>query len=162
VSAQPAGGSLRGALLVAAAVVLGVVLIRSGLDTDDALSAGSGSSGTTTTTDGATTTSVAARPPGEVVVLVANGSGVDGAAGRLTTTIAEAGYQTATETNTPRVPTTTIYFTPGYEREAAALARTLSPDAAPATEAMPSPAPVSDLAGAHVLVVLGPDLAPPA
>jgi hypothetical protein len=158
---EPTGGSVRGAALVAAAIVLGLILIRSGIDTDEALSAGGGAPGRTTTTD-ATTSTLAARPAGEVLVLVANGSGVNGAAGRLTTTIQEAGYQTATETNAARVPTTTVYFTEGYEREAAALAETLSPDAAPATAAVPSPAPVTDLAGAHVLVVLGPDLAPPA
>jgi hypothetical protein len=158
----PAGGSVRGALLVAIAVVIGLVLIRSGLDTDQALSAGDGGSGTTTTEEDATTTTVAARPPAEVTVLVANGSGVDGAAARLTATIASQGYATATETNSERVPNTTVYFVEGYDREAAALAQALSPNAAPATAPMPAPPPVTDLAGAQVLVVLGPDLAPPA
>lgn len=172
----------RGLVLIIVAVLLGVVLLNAtdepfttvddrsatgsdrdrddpavdeesddvgGLDDDDV---------TTDTT--ATTDASAPRPPGEVTVLVANGSGVAGAAARFTEQVAASGYVTAEPANMrggARADASVVYYTEGYEAEAAALAATLSP--VPVVEPLPEPAPVDDLRGAAVLLVLGPDLA---
>lgn len=114
------------------------------------------------TAAGATsTTSVpGARPPADVSVLVANGSGVSGAAGELTDRVGEAGYETAQPANIRddgTVRGSTVYYAEGYAAEANALAATLTPP--PPVAPMPDPAPVDDLRGATVLLVVGPDLA---
>jgi hypothetical protein len=112
-----------------------------------------GSSSTTTTVAGQ-------REPGDVSVLVANGSGVAGLAGDLSERVGAAGYETAEPANISEddaVSSSTVYYADGYEAEAEAVATTLSPQ--PPVAPMPDPAPVADLRGATVLVVVGPDLA---
>jgi hypothetical protein len=91
-------------------------------------------------------------------VLVANASGVQGAAGNQATAIQQGGYQVLPAANAPQnVEATQVLAIAGYEAEAAALATAIG--APPESVApMPDPPPL-DLAGAHLLVVLGPDLA---
>lgn len=95
----------RGIVLLAAAVVLGLFLLRALEDsapTDDiatapTTTAAGGESTDTTAGDGGDTTTTTAAPvrqPAEIVVRVANASGVDGAAGERTQQLADAGYQT--------------------------------------------------------------------
>jgi hypothetical protein len=174
--AKSAGGATaRGIALIAVAVVLGFVLLSSGLDDDTTVEAGSAENATTTTvaeggTDGSTpgsttaTTSATPKPPNEVRVLVANGSGVQGAAGTMNDAIKAKGYIGLDPKNAAgNVPTTVVYFAEGYQREAAAVATAIGAD--PATvQAMPNPPPLEDpaaLQDANVLIVLGPDLAQP-
>jgi cytoskeletal protein RodZ len=57
------------------------------------------SSSTTSTLDTTSSTSVAVRPPAEVTVVGLYSMGLDGAAGRKYTELAEAGYQTITPGN---------------------------------------------------------------
>jgi len=64
--------------------------------------------------------------------------------------------QTPTNTKAP-ADTSMVFYTAGYEADAAAIAALLSP--APATAALPEPPPVDDMKGAHVLVVAAADLA---
>lgn len=98
------------------------------------------------------------HPPAEVRVLVANGTSVAGAAGRVNDQLTGAGYNGLTPTNADSVDASVIYYEPGYELDARLIARNLN--AAPeAVLPMPDAPPVSDLSEAHVLVVLGPDLA---
>lgn len=166
----PGQGSVaRGAILVAVALVIGVLLLRDddsattqvavGSDTageiDDTAPEGSGDEDPDATT---TTTTEAPRPAAEVKVLVANGSGVNGAAGGTTDALEALGYVTGTPANAERVPATIVYFTTGFEAEATALAEAIG---APedAVTPMPAVAPVDDLQLANVLVHLGPDLA---
>ena len=123
---------------------------------------GGATEGDEETAAGATsTTSVpGARPPADVSVLVANGSGVSGAAGELTERVGEAGYETAQPANIRNdgtVQGSTVYYAEGYAAEANALAATLTPP--PPVAPLPDPAPVDDLRGATVLLVVGPDLA---
>jgi hypothetical protein len=98
------------------------------------------------------------RPPQEVTVLVANASGVTGAAGSLTDNLAGAGYQTVEATNAPETSETTqVLFAEGFDREAAAVAEQIR---APADGVAPLPGPPPvELQGARVLVLLGLDLA---
>lgn len=91
-------------------------------------------------------------------MLVANGSGVNGAAGTKTTELEALGYVTANPTDAERVTATVIYFTDTYQPEAEALAAAMGADVAAVT-ALPTPAPVGDTQLSNVIVVLGPDLA---
>ncbi|CAA9254751.1 MAG: hypothetical protein AVDCRST_MAG20-2537 [uncultured Acidimicrobiales bacterium] len=101
-----------------------------------------------------------ARGTDEVTVLVANGSGVSGRAAEVTEEVGSVGYRTAAPSNVNdgnTVPASTVYYARGFEADAAALAETLTPR--PQVAELPDPAPVSDLRGAQVLLVVGPDLA---
>ena len=178
--ARSAGGAaFRGALLIALAVVIGVVLLTKAVDSDsgtvetgdggndnpapvttdapDTTASTSGGAGTTSTTLGPP------KPPNEVTVMVANGSGVQGAAGALSEQLKAAGYRVAEEDNAKgNVQATVVYYAPGFQREAATMAESIG--ANPATvQAMPNPVPTEDgdLRGSQILVVLGPDLARP-
>ena len=76
-----------------------------------------------TTTDAqVTSTTVAMRPPAEVTVVVLNSMGLDGAAGRLNATLAEAGYQTLTPDNfSPEQDPSRIWYRDGFAAEANGL-----------------------------------------
>jgi hypothetical protein len=77
---------------------------------------------TTTTTTAPTTTEVAVREPSEVRVLVLNSMGLAGAAGRLTTRLAEAGYQTLPADDfTPEQDPSRVWFRDGFSAEANVL-----------------------------------------
>jgi hypothetical protein len=152
-------------VLIAAAVILGLFLLRavyddtpSGTTEASGTTAASGDTTDTTAADGSTTTAAPPRPAAEVVVRVANASGVQGAAGEMTQRIAGAGYQTVPETNAPdRLDATQILFAEGFDREAAALAEAMG---APAESAVAMPAqPPVDPGGAQIVILLGPDLA---
>ena len=96
---EPTVNPARGAALVVVAVLLGLVLLRNGIDTsevvtstrDDSKEADDG--GTDEGTDeGAeeTTTTLAVRPPAEVTVIVLNGTSTSGVAGTYSTAIGSA------------------------------------------------------------------------
>ncbi|HJS71097.1 MAG TPA: LytR C-terminal domain-containing protein [Acidimicrobiia bacterium] len=93
---------------------------------------------------------VAVRPPSEVTVVVLNSIGIDGAAGRLTTELAAAGYQTITGDNyEPEQDPSRIWYREGYAAEAAALVEFLP-------GATVEPLPDESLQeGANVILVLG-------
>lgn len=161
------GNVVKGAILVVVAVIIGVALLRDDSSTSAQVSVGAESPVTTPEGDGngdgdnsSTTvpTTVATRAPSEVKVLVANGSDVNGAAGVQTNALKALGYVTGNPGNAARVPATVVYYTAGYEAEAAELAAAIG---APETsvQPMPTPAPVDDLALSNILVVIGPDLA---
>jgi hypothetical protein len=161
----------RGIVLLAAAVVLGLFLLRALDDssTSDDIAATTGTTaangeGTDTTAaeDGGDTTTTAAplRQPAEIVVRVANVSGVSGAAGAKTEQLAAAGYQTVEATNGPegqQLDATQVLFVDGFEGEAGALAEALGAPA-DAVAAMPAQPP-ADPGGAQLMVMLGTDLA---
>lgn len=154
----------RAAMLLGVAVLLGLVL----LNTTDAPP---GRVTTATTTDGgATDTTEAgseeenavdvapvARPPGEVNVLVANATRTSGAAAAITERLRVAGYHTRPPTDAPKEDASIVHFTSGYELEAQVIAEALELPPT-AVQPMPTPAPVSNLNEAHVLVLVGPEL----
>ncbi|MHB8295168.1 MAG: LytR C-terminal domain-containing protein [Acidimicrobiales bacterium] len=102
---------------------------------------------------------VTSIPPSRVKVLVANGTSVAGAAGRVSTSLHQAGFATLSPTNTSSsVQASAVYFMPGYDVEAATLAKVIG--LGPSTVApLPSPLPVSTTQGADVVVTVGPGLA---
>ena len=169
-SAGAAG--LRGMLLLAVAVLIGVVLlnatdndppgteVRAGAATEnDDNEDGEEASGGPTTTVGPTTTTAALRPPGEVKVVVANASGVDGVAKKAGDELKAKSYNVLSPTNSPaKVEATVVYGIAGYERDAQGVAVALGLPPAQA-KPMPSPAPIADLRTAQVLVMVGPELA---
>lgn len=98
-----------------------------------------------------------ARPPSEVKVLVANGAGIQGAAGAATNTLLGSGYNALSPVNGESQSETRIYYEVGFDADAQAVAQLLSagPDRlAPMID--PPPGGV-DLRGANILVLLGPD-----
>jgi hypothetical protein len=155
---------MRGVVLVAVAVVLGFFVLRAIEDTgggptaEEIEAAADTTSSSEDAADSTDTTAPAARPTAEVVVLVANASGVQGAAAAQSEAIARGGYQVLPAANAPsEVEATQVMATAGYEADAAALAAAIGarPDS---VVPMPDPPPL-DVTGAHVLVMLGPDLA---
>jgi hypothetical protein len=171
---EPTVNPARGAALVVVAVLLGLVLLRNGIDTSEVVTPTRDASeeGTDEGTDGGdegtdegtdegeeTPTTAAVRPPAEVSVIVLNGTSIAGTAGKYSDAIASAGYQMIEPGNaTSQTPTTLVFYTEGFEAEAVAVATAAG---VPATV---SPAPLTDpppgeVGAANVVVVIGTDIA---
>lgn len=169
---RSASGALaRGVILIAVAVILGIILLQATdtpvpLETaggDDPPAVGDTTSTTVDDDEVAPVTPTTTPPldPSTITVLVANGAGVSGLAGDVDRLVAEAEFETTTPTDVSdgeRVEESVVYFTTGFEDAAMAVAAVLDP--VPEVAALPDPPPVDDLAGANVVVVAGPDLVP--
>ena len=98
------------------------------------------------------------------VVLVANASGIDGAAAALSTTLADLGFQTVKATNSAgyesKLDVSKVYFTGDGYPAAYSIAQLMG---GIEVAAMPTPPPISNalegLRGANVIVMLGADRA---
>ena len=170
--AEPTVNPARGAALVVVAVVIGLLLLRNGLDTSEAITSNGGDGPSTDSTDttdgtdegdGTTTTTVAVRPPAEVPTIVLNDSGVAGAAGTYSDALATAGYtltnpEGANADADGDAAVTKVYFAPGFETEAAAVAVAIGAPATVVPEALPT-TPPGPIASASVVVAIGTDLA---
>jgi hypothetical protein len=172
--ARSAGGAgVRGLALLALALLIGVVLLNA-TDADppgtnvsakgdaDTASGDGGSSdaageGTASTTTAPTTTTVPAHAPRDVKVIVANASAVKGAAGNANKALQPVGFNVLAPANAAAVAESSVFFTAGYERDAAAVATALTLPGT-AVKVLPAPAPF-DTKGANVVVVLGADAA---
>jgi hypothetical protein len=156
----------RGAALVVAAVLLGLLLLRNGLDTSEVVTSSKanapstdGSGGTSADPNATTSSTVPVKSPAEVTVIVLNGTSVNGAAGKYSTSIQSAGYQMLVAASaTTKTPVTQVFFTPGYEREAAAVALAAGAPATVTPTALPTPPP-GEIGTANVVIVIGDDLA---
>lgn len=173
-SAPAGGGSAgaRGAILLAVAAVLGIVLLQA-FDTDfdggggvgvdvggSTVPSGSGSSDSTLPPIPATTTPTTqpSRAPAEVSVLVANGTGIRGLGGQTASALKGVGYNTLEAVDATRaLDVTSVQYAESYEPEARAIALTLGLPST-AVQALNSPA-VPDTQGANVVVLLGADVA---
>jgi hypothetical protein len=173
--------TFRGVLVIAAAVVVGILLLSRGLADDDqtaiadeepaaesdggeaegeAVAPPDGEATTPSTEPPATTPAEppAARQPGEVSVLVLNGSGRSGEAGRGAQFFTDAGYVAADPQNAPSPGPSVIWFAEGYAAEAEAAAAALGVDAAAVVRPIdPAAPPIADLQGANLVVVAGTD-----
>jgi hypothetical protein len=163
---EPTANPARGAALVVVAVVIGLLLLREGLDTSEAITTNGGNDTSSAdgdaAADGTDTTTLALRPPAEVPTIVLNDSGIAGAAGAYSDVLASLGY-TLTNPDGANADApgdaaaTVVYFAPGFEAEAAAAAVAVgAPDTAVAALPATPPGPI---AGASVVVVVGTDLA---
>jgi hypothetical protein len=161
----------RGVALIATAVILGLFILRNGYEqrtdvdtsTGDTAAEEAGGESTEapaggTTPDGETPVQAPERPPAEILVRVANASGVTGAAAAQTDELVGAGYRTVEPTDArEQVEVSRVLFAPGFDREAATLAVNIG--VAPESVAPLSDPPAAELEGSNILVLLGPDLA---
>ncbi|HEX9683826.1 MAG TPA: LytR C-terminal domain-containing protein [Acidimicrobiales bacterium] len=173
-SRSAGGAAVRGTALIAAAVLVGFLLLNA--NDDPAPSTGVAASATTTPTDdgeaapaedegegeaegegeGDAEQPAAAepRPPGEVKVLVANGSDVKGAAGKVSDQLKTKGYNVLSATNTTSpASSAAVYYGAGFQAEARLVALELGV-AVERVLPLPTPSPVDDARGTNVLVVL--------
>jgi hypothetical protein len=178
--AEPSVNPARGAALVVVAVLIGLFLLREGLDTSEAVTTSSKDKGSDSADSGdstdkgdqgeeSTTTTLASRAPADVPTIVLNDSGIAGAAGGYSDALAAAGYQLTNPDGANAdaegdAAATIIYFAPGFETEAAAVGVVIGAPATVVPTELPT-TPPGPIAGASVVVVLGTDLAnvpPPA
>lgn len=176
--------AIKGAILIFVALLLGAFLLMQGTDTDvDAASApsdgtatdngqtpvatdGDNTDGTVDTTEATTTTEPAdVLAPTEITVLVANGSGIPGAAAKVGEDLSAVGYKLAEPDNASQpAATSTVYYIGDFSAEAAGVAEALGldPEADGVVAEMPDPIPTLDqnLGAASILVIAGTDIAP--
>ncbi|MEA3020878.1 MAG: LytR cell envelope-related transcriptional attenuator [Actinomycetota bacterium] len=159
----------RGVALIVVAVLLGVILLRATSSSEPFTNVNSkpaaGAHGVTGTTQATgrggttpTTAPQAARNPATVTVLVANGANVNGLASKIADKLKAANYVTAQPGNTKApADVSVVYYAPGYEADARAVAALLRP--VPKVAPLADPPPVDDMKGANILVVAAADLA---
>jgi hypothetical protein len=154
-----------GIVIIAIAVLIGVLLVFRGLsDAPGELGGPSDAVATTTTVDRDAPPptdpdqSITVVPaPADVIVIVANGSGVAGLAGQTSETLAGLGFQTLEPTNVDEgAINSSIYYVEGSEPAAVEVAAALGLPAS-SVAPLPTPAPVASIGDAVVLVVLGAD-----
>lgn len=180
--AAAGGNASRGILVIVAAVLVGLVLLKVGMSDSDATAdegqstvAASGETaddptGTATTAAGdpsapveEVTTTVdlgVARAPGEVAVLVLNGTDgpVTGVAGKGRDKLKTEAYTTRSPKNAKAPSPSAVYYTPGFEPEAIAVAEVLGADPALVVQPLdPATVPIDDTQEADIVVVVGND-----
>ena len=118
----------------------------------------------TTTTTTATTSSIPTvtlpelEPPSSLLVQVLNGSGVAGAAGRMTAKLSQAGYVVRQPANAPgRYSSSAVYYAEGWEDDAEDVLAASEIDEIEQTTPMPEQFRSEQAA---VIVLLGTDTAP--
>ncbi|MHB1139567.1 MAG: LytR C-terminal domain-containing protein [Microthrixaceae bacterium] len=157
----------RGLILVVAAVLIGAILLIKGpgigFETDSSdveIGSGGDEAASTETTVTSSTVPGTSVPSSALQVVVLNGAGINGYAAAAASFLNVAGYpNVAAETAGAQVQTTTVYFAPGFEGDAQAIATALSVGTV-------SPLPAEQLgkaaedvpATANVVVVVGPDV----
>lgn len=154
---------MRGALLIAAAVLLGFGLLANGFSDDHSIlsdTASTSSTNKSTTTVPTGSTVVQPHDPAQVKVLVLNGSGKSGVAKAGADLLKAANYTTLEPSNAHggTLTTSIVYYVPGYDADAAAITAKLGLPAS-AAQPMPTPPPaeVGDPKDAHVVVLVGSD-----
>lgn len=176
-------GSTISIVIAVVAVVVGFLILRN--LTDDGSSAGTGGTTGPITTQGETPDSTASSDltaptttpavvtpttmplvfsPGKVVV--ANASGVGGAAGLASKALTTVGFTMGDATDAfgaeKKITLTKVYYQAGSEAVAQSVAQSFgAPDSGVVIAAMPAPIPVKNatIGDATVLVMLGTDLA---
>ena len=113
---------------------------------------------TTSTTSTTTTTAAVAESPVVLLVQVLNGSGVAGAAGRMTDKLSEAGFVVLSPENAPqRYSSSAVYYQEGWQDKAEEILLAAEIEEIEAPSAMPQQFASE---GAAVIVLLGTDTAP--
>ena len=115
-------------------------------------------SSTTTTSTSSTTTTTVVESPVVLQVQVLNGSGVAGAAGRMTDKLSEAGYVVLSPENAPqRYSSSAVYYQEGWKDRAEEILQAAEIEEIDTPTAMPQQFATEDAA---VIVLLGTDTAP--
>ncbi len=156
--------TVAGGVLVAVAVLIGVILLVKGFSddggfvtatkSDTASNQGNDQGADVPSTE--TTQTTLAVDPASVKVFSANASGTKSGARQVADALEAKGFKAVQVGNAPSAVASAVYFTPGAEAQADLVAASLGLDAT-AVAPMPSPPPVADLKGATVLVVIGTD-----
>ena len=155
----------RGIVLLAVAFALGVGLLHSADRSGVTIATGSPATEpkTTTTTPQAappTTAAAALRDPRTIKVLSANGTSTNGIGDKVRRKLEAANYNAlAAVTATSKTQTSAIFFSPGFDADARAVAAVLGIPAT-AVQAMPAKPPVPQLGDANILVIAGTDILP--
>lgn len=161
---QPSG--VLGVVLVAVAVALGVILLVKGggigfeNDKKNVAIGKNNTGGATVTTSTAAPAPATSVPASELKIAVLNGAGKSGFAGQGANFLSVAGYPAVTPGNSAAtVQASTVYFAPGFENDAAAVAKVLKIADVKPIPASPAlgKAPADVPSGTAVVVVLGPD-----
>lgn len=167
-AARGASASLTGFLLVLFAVVIGVLLLYKGYDREGTLGpiAPPTSAESSTTVPFATNptggvpggnaTTVPLKPPSQVNVVVAKAGAPDGVATADSEKLKSAGYKSQPKDAQNSVPTSKVYFQPGFQGEAVEIGKVFKiPESS--VQAIPNPNPEPNLPPSNVLVLLGPE-----
>jgi len=173
--APPSGeaATWKGLVIIGGAVLLGLAVTASfGKPSASPIGSPSGtdasrpkSAGTTSTVPATTSTSMPLRDPKDVKVLVANAPQTTGGGKKVIEALKPACYAVQVQVEaTAKVKgekraTTTVYSTPGYEREAAQITTRLGLQTT-ANAALPPepPVPTKGVPTYNVLVLVGQDL----
>lgn len=147
----------RAAILIVVAVVLGILLLQVGSRPVAHLPSTPASASPPTTTVPPTTTTTVAK--GSIHVLVANGTTAPTSATDYVNSLQSQGWATLPpEDTTVPAASSAVYFAPGKQAAAAALAAAVGVKAS-AVQPISSAVPVSSTTGADVVLILGPGLA---
>jgi hypothetical protein len=154
----PKRDNAAGIVLVTVAVLIGIVLLVKGYDTEGGVVASDTEQvRVSTTLAPVTEPTLPAKAPADVQVKVVNASGATGLATNTRTALQAKGYTQVAIGDAPTVvPSTQVLYLAGSQGEAQAVAAALGLGAG-AVQEMPVPPPV-DLGTATVLVMAGPDL----
>lgn len=172
----PAGeaATWKGLVIIGGAVLLGLAVTASFGDTDPAsfgttsdtdASRGRSTTVVPTTLPASTTTSTPLRDPKDIKVLVANATATSGGSKKVIDALKPACYavqvavDATAKVKAEKRGTTTVYSTPGYEREAAQITTRLGLQTT-ANAALPPepPVPKTGVPSYNVLVLVGTDL----
>jgi hypothetical protein len=169
---QPGGSSSgtqtgKAVLVIAVVIVIGwLVLAKSNTPTKAASSATTHHTTTTVAPSGTTTTLPALVPPARIKLQVLNGVLTGNLASEWSNKLkANPGYNTLPPDNaTSKVAASQIYIiTPGYQREANALAVAVGLPVTAVNQTAPAPAtapiPAAERTTANLVLIIGPDLA---
>lgn len=154
-----------GFILVAAAVLVGVLIFAVGGgtgDDDGGRTAADQAQGDDTTAESTEPEVIVpvTQPPASLRLIIANGSGISGRAGDTKGRFDPLGYANSAAVDGNSTETTFVYFAPGFDADAAAIA-TLMGLGADRVQAVPQPQPLKTPdPSAQVIVLLGKDFDP--
>jgi hypothetical protein len=152
--------------VIAVVIVVGWLVLSKGSSSTHAASSSTTVHTTTTTPAATPSTTVALIPPASIKLQVLNGLLTGNLAGQWSTKLkANPGYNTLPPDNaTAKVAASEIYIvTPGYQREANALAVAVGLPVTAVNQTVPPPSsapiPAAERTTANLVLVIGPDLA---
>ncbi len=159
--------NIKGAILALVAIAIGVLVLALALDGPSGSETATTTTTTTTTTTLPETTTTTAptptvRAPSQVTLVIANGTDVDGAAGKLTDTLKGLGYITEQAHNTTEPQNTyNIFYLPGWEEEAKVVARAIGAINDQAVNTLVQPLPINyefaEVGDSVIVIIIGKD-----
>ena len=161
---------MRGIIVIFVAVVIGLALLSKSTSLVGSTEAGSSKPTTTSTTATPSTTPGTASPvntgetpaegvhaPAQVKIVVVNAAGKAGVGSKNKGILTTAGYNVVdVKDGRPIQATTTVYYTPGYQADAATVKAAIQVSAAKIALLPASPI-VPEAANANITVVFGQD-----